>query len=68
MAFPKEMTEGARVPKNQIMLTEEPLFNADGSLSRLRRQLPPGGSLGVHATLRVWASPDAFVIQMRNRL
>ena len=36
------------------------------SLSRLRRQLPPGGSLGMCATIGVWALPEAFVIQMRN--
>ena len=36
------------------------------SLSRLRRQLPPGGSLWVIATLGVWALPCAFVIQRRN--
>ena len=36
------------------------------SLTRLRRELPPGGSLGICATLGVWAKPEAFVIQMRN--
>ena len=41
------------------------------SLSRLRRQLPPGGSLRARASLGVWALPDAgvacnAVIQMRN--
>ena len=37
------------------------------SLSRLRRQLPPGGSLWPRATFGVWALPKAFVIQRRNR-
>ena len=36
------------------------------SLSRLRRQLPPGGSLKTRAILGVWALPEAFVIQGRN--
>ena len=36
------------------------------SLTRLRRELPPWGSLWECATLGVWALPEAVVIQWRN--
>ena len=36
------------------------------SLSRLRRQLPPGGSLRVRSSLGVWALPEARVAKQRR--
>ena len=57
----RSVTEGARV----TLGLDKSYYNAL-SLSRLRRQLPPGESLWTRVSLGVWALPEAFVIQMRN--
>jgi len=63
----RSVTEGACVILGLYELHCDAL-----SLTRLRRELPPGGSLWyAHASLGVWALPDASVacnavIQRRN--
>ena len=59
----RSVTEGAGVTLGLCQLHCDAL-----SLTRLRRELPPGGSLRMRATLGVWALLYAFVIQRRNRL
>ena len=57
-----EVVEGACVTLGLYQLSCYAL-----SLSRLRRQLPPGGSLLKRSyNFRGWALPEAFVKQMRN--
>ena len=50
-----EVVEGAR----GTLSLRELYYNAL-SLTRLRRELPPGGSLKTSATLGVWALTDAL--------